>query len=165
MEEKIKILAEEFFSNLWIIFESVEVSKREEKYFTIKIETKESGKLIWNHGKNLDAISVILKKILIKNLKVDEKIKFYVEINDYIKTKNDRLKDFVLGKVKILDRNWEDIIFPYFSPYERKKIHDIVADLNRPEIFTKSIWEGKERRLHLCKLAKKLSIDIDSLDI
>lgn len=165
MDEKIKKLSEEFFSNLWIDFDSIEVLKKEEKFFTIKIETKESGKLIWSQGKNLDAITMILKKILLKNVENTEKVKFSLEINDYIKTKNDRLKDFVLGKVKILDKNWEDIIFPYFSPYERKKIHDIVADLNRPEIFTKSIWEGKERRLHLCKLAKKLSIDIDSLDI
>lgn len=165
MENKIKFLVEEFFTNLWIVFESLEISKKEEKYFTIKIETKDSGKIIWNHWKNLDAINQILKLILKRNLENYENFRFTLEINDYIKTKNDRLKDFVLNKVKILDKNWNDIVFPYFSPYERKKIHDIVSDLNRPEIFTKSIWEGKERRIYLCKAQKKLSIDIDSLDI
>lgn len=165
MENKIKILSEEFFKNFWINYDSIEISKKQENIFIIKIKTSESWKLIWPQWKNLDSLSSILKLIILKNLENSENIKIFLEINDYLKTKDERLKDFVLNKIKILDKNWEDIIFPYFSPYERKKIHDIVADLNRPEIFTKSIWEWKERRLHLCKLEKKLSIDIDSLDI
>lgn len=165
MEERIKVLSEEFFSNLWVSFEKIDILKKEENIFLIKVKTDDSWKIIWPHGKNLDSVSQILKMIILKNLENSENIKIFLEINDYLKSKDDRLKEFIISKIKIVEKTGKDLKMPFFTPYERKKIHDIVADLNRPEIFTKSIWEGKERRLHLCKLAKKLSIDIDSLDI
>lgn len=165
MENKIKNISLEFFKNFWIKFEELNVIKKEENIFLIKIQTPDSWKIIWPHGKNLDPISSILKLIILKNIENSDKIKIYIEVNDYLKTKDDRLKDFIISKIKIVEKTGTDLKMPFFTPYERKKIHDIVSNYWNPSIFTQSIWEWKERRIHICKAEKKLTIDIDSLDI
>lgn len=163
MENKIKTLSSVFFENFWIKFDNLEIIEAWENKFKIKILSEESSILIWKWWKNLDAINSILQIILKKNINPD--FKFFLEINDYSSSKDEKLKNFIISKIKILQKTWEDIILPYFSPYERKKIHDIVADYPDENIFTKSIWEEEERRIHLCKIEKKLTIDIDWLDI
>lgn len=165
MENKIKSMSLEFFTNFWINFEEINVEKKEENIFLIKLKTVDSWKIIWPHWKNLDAITIILKLIILRNIENSENFKIYLEVNDYLKTKDDRLKEFVFSKIKLVENSWQDLKMPFFSAYERKKIHDIVANYWNPSIFTQSIWEGKERRIHICKAEKKLTIDIDSLDI
>jgi predicted RNA-binding protein Jag len=54
---------------------------------------------------------------------------------------------------------------PFFSAYERKKIHSIVGEYWNPKIYTKSVWEWNERRLFICKTDEKLTIDLDWSDI
>lgn len=165
MENKIKDLSQEFFTNFWTKIENIEVVKKEENIFLIKVQTPDSGKIIWPHGRNLDSVTQVLKLIILRNLENSEKIRIYLEINDYLKSKDDRLKDFIISKIKIVEKTWNDLKMPFFTAYERKKIHDIVADYGNPSVFTQSIWEGNERRIHICKAEKKLSIDIDSLEI
>jgi predicted RNA-binding protein Jag len=94
-----------------------------------------------------------------------EKIKLHLEVNDYIKTKDDRLFDFIKKEISFLEKTGKDIKLPYFSSYERKKIHSIVHKMENKSIYTKSIWEGKDRRLYICKQNPKLTIDIDWDDI
>lgn len=165
MENKIKTLTEEFFNNFWIKNEKIEVTKKDENIFLIKIETPDSGKLIWPHGKNLDSVNTVLKTIILRNTEWLEKSRIYLEVNDYLKSKDDRLKDFVISKIKIVEKTSHEVKMPYFSAYERKKIHDIVANYGNSSIYTQSLWEWKERRIHIFKEEKKLTIDIESLDI
>lgn len=165
MNNEIKKISEDFFRNLWISFNSIDVTEKTENIFLIKIDTNDSWKIIWPHWKNLDSVSHILKLILIKNIESIGNKKIYLEVNDYLKSKDDRLKEFIISKIKIVEKTWKDLKMPFFSAYERKKIHDIVASYWNSSIFTQSIWEWKERRIHICKVEKKLSIDIDSLDI
>lgn len=165
MENKINNLAKDFFKNLGIKHDFIEVIKKEENIYLIKIQTEDSWKLIWPHWKNLDAVSSILKLIILKNIENSDNLRIYLEVNDYLKSKDDRLKDFIISKVKFVEKTWKDLKMPFFSAYDRKKIHDIVANYWNESIFTQSIWEWKERRIHICKAEKKLSIDIDSLDI
>lgn len=165
MNNKIKNIVEEFFNNLWIDIKNINVEEKEKNIFLIKIQTSDSWKIIWPHWKNLDSITNILKIIVLKKINDSEKIKIYLEVNDYLKSKDDRLKDFIISKVKFVEKTWKDLKMPFFSAYDRKKIHDIVANYWNESIFTQSIWEWKERRIHICKAEKKLSIDIDSLDI
>lgn len=165
MENKIKNLTVEFFTNFGIKFDEIQITEKEENIFLIKIQTPDSWKIIWPHGKNLDSVTQILKLIILKNIENSEKIRLYLEINDYLKSKDERLKEFIISKIKIVEKTGKDLKMPFFTPYERKKIHDIVAEYWNPGIFTQSIWEWKERRIHICKAEKKLTIDIDSLDI
>ena len=165
MEEKIKKLSEEFFTNFWINYDQIEIIKKDENIFLIKIQTKDSWIIIWPHWKNLDAVTWILKLIILKNLENSEAVRIYLEVNDYLKSKDDRFKDFIISKVKYVEKSGKDLKMPFYSSYERKKIHDFVAEYWNPSIFTKSIWEGKERRIHICKAKEKLSIDIDWMEI
>ena len=110
-----------------------------------------------------DAIQNILRLFLSKIN--NSKIKIHLEINDYRQEKDKRLFDFITSKIESVRKTGKDIMLPYYSAYDRKKIHSFVSVYNDDSIFTKSIWEEKERRLYICKQWKKLSIDIDWDDI
>lgn len=163
MVDKINSLTSDFFNNFWVKIESIEVKNEENNIFLIKIKSPESWLLIWPNWKNLDNITNILKLIIKKN--IIETIKIHIEINDYIKSKDDRLKTFILDKIKIVEKSWKDLMLPYYSAYDRKKIHSIVAEYKNDKIYTKSIWEWNQRRLYICKIDQKITIDLDWDDI
>ncbi len=164
VQRDIKALVWDFFDKLNINISTLEIDNIEESsIFNIKIETEESGLLIWPHGKNLNIIENILK--LMSSKRVWERIKLHIEINDYVKSKDDRLFDFIKSKIKFLEKTGKDIQLPFYSSYERKKIHWYVSEMKDKWIYTKSIWEWKERRLYICKQEKKLTIDMDWDDI
>ena len=73
---------------------------------------------------------------------------------------------FVESKISFIHQSNKEISLPLLSSYDRKKVHSFVAE-KHPDIITKSVGEGKERRLHLIKKEKKIdiSIDIDGDDI
>ena len=174
MQNQIKALVNELFEKLNIKIDLIEVKIEEEfNIFNIKVKTDESWLLIGHNGKNIDAIQNILKLMISKIVwthdnsesKKNHKIKLNLKINDYTKTKDDRLFDFIQKEILYLERTWKDIKLPFYSSYERKKIHSIVHKMANKLIFTKSVWEGKERRLYICKQKPKLTIDIDWDDI
>lgn len=158
MKKDIEEIIYVFFSNLWVNISKIDILDNN-FIFEIKIITNESWLLIWKDGKNYEAILNIVKSILRK--KFEENIKISLEINDYIKTRDELFKNKIIDLVKGVERNWFEKKLWFYSPYERKKIHSIVAELENKNIFTKSIWEGNDRRIYICKLEKKLTIDID----
>lgn len=162
MLEQIEKIAVDFFSKLQINITDLEVISEDEKIFNINIKTEESGLLIGTHWKNLEIITTILKLILLKN--IWDRIIIHIEVNDYLKQKDEKLYNFIRSKIEQIEKYWKDITLPFFTAYERKKIHSFVSDLNN-NIFTRSEWEGKDRRLCLWKEAEKLTIDIDWSDI
>ncbi len=162
MLEKIKKITEEFFSKLKVEVDNIEVKQEDENIFFIKLETNESHFLIWTHWKNLDVITNILKLILLKNLW--ENIVIHLEVNDYLESKDKKLFRFIESKIRIVEKTGKDVRLPFLTAYERKKVHSFVSDLNN-DLFTKSEWEWKNRRLFIWKEEKKLTIDIDWSDI
>jgi len=163
MVEKIKSLTDTFFENFWIKINSLEVINEEKNIFLVKIKSDESSLLIWPNWKNLDHISNILKLIIKNNF--EENIKIHIEINDYIKSKDDRLKSHIISKIKYVEKSWQDLMLPFYSAYDRKKIHSIVSEYKNDKIYTKSIWEWNERRLYICKINERITIDLDWNDI
>jgi len=163
MIDKINSLTNDFFNVFWVKINSIEIIKEENNIFIIKINTPESWLIIWPNWRNLDHVSNILKLIIKKNIL--EQIKIHIEINDYIKSKDDRLKELIISKIKIVEKDWKDLMLPYYSPYDRKKIHSIVSEYKNEKIYTKSIWEWRERRLYICKINQKITIDFDWDDI
>lgn len=163
MNKEIQLLVETFFNKFNIAFDSLEVSEEEKNIFLIKIKTSESWILIWPHWKNLEIIQWLLKLMITR--KINENIKLHLEINDYMENKDEKLYWFIKSKIVLVERNSKDIQLPFYSAYERKKIHSYVAEHWNKNIFTKSIWEGRERRLYICKKDGKLTIDIDWDDI
>jgi len=43
-------------------------------------------------------------KLILKN-NIEEKIKIHIEINDYIKSKDDRLKIQIISKIKFVEKS------------------------------------------------------------
>lgn len=162
MEDIIKSIVLSFFSKMLIEFSSIEVLKELENVYYIKLETNDSSLLIWTRWKNLEDIKSILKIIISK--KLGENIIIHIEINDYLKSKEDKLINYIKSKIEIVEKTNRDFRLPFFSAYERKKIHSYVSSL-KSDIYTKSEWEGKERRLYICKKNGKITIDLDWTDI
>jgi len=162
VEELIKNIVEEFFSKMLIDFSNLEVTKELENIYYIKIESTDSSMLIWTRWKNLEEIKSILKIII--NKKAEENIIIHIEINDYLKSKEDKLINYIKAKISYVNETNRDFRLPFFSAYERKKIHSYVSTL-KSDIYTKSEWEGKDRRLFICKKNGKMTIDSDGVDI
>ncbi len=163
MLEKIDNLSNIFFKNLWINIEQLEIVEEKENIFYIKIKTPDSWILIWQNWKNLISISNLLKLMINKN--TVQKVKIYFEVNDYLESKDERLKSLILEKIKYVEKTWSDLKLWFYSPYQRKKIHDIVSEYENNEIYTKSLWEWEERRIYICRKNPKMTIDIDGYDI
>ncbi len=160
----IKEITLNFFQKLCIEIENIEIVSEAENIYYIKLKTPDSWLLIWYSGKTLEDIRTVLKSIIAQNLE-NKHLILHVEINDYLSKKEDKLHDFVMKKIAIV-KAWKwDVVLPFFNSYERKKIHSYVCELNDSEIFTKSVWDGNERRLHICKKSKNITIDMDGIDI
>ena len=159
----IKSLVEEFLEKLLINIDTLEILNESDDVYFLKIKTSESSLFIGHSWKNLEDIKNILKNILSK--KFDKNIVLHLEVNDYISKKDDRLFNFISKKIDLLKKTWKEIILPFFNSYERKKIHSYVSELNDSSIYTKSVWEWNNRRLHLCKKSTNITIDIDWIDI
>lgn len=163
MLEIIEKLSKSFFDKLWVSIDSLEIINEEDNIFLIKIQSSDSPLLIWTNWKNLDNILNVIKLIIKNNL--EEPVRIHIEVNDYQKSKDEKLKKYVTSKIKFVEKSWKDLKLPFFSAYERKKIHSIVSEFNNPKIYTKSIWEWSERRLYICKIDEKITIDLDGNDI
>ncbi len=160
--EAVKEITSNFFNKMMIMLESLDVSKEDENIFYIKIKTQDSSLLIWYSWKNLEDIRTVLKWILSK---INNKnIILHLEINDYLSKKDDKLFDFIQKKIEAA-KNGKEIILPFFNAYERKKIHWYVTELKDDTIFTKSIGEWEERRIHIYTKNRNMTIDMDGIGI
>lgn len=178
--KEVEEIVKAFFHWLQTQTDSIEVTQDEEAIFSIQIQTQDSGIIIGPHGKNLASIQIILKLLLSK--KFDKKIKIHLEVNDYMASKDERLFEFIKREIGKVEQFGRDIKLPFYWAYERKKIHSYVSEYENDDIFTKSQWEGKERRLFICtknpkpqnketpkkkttEKKERLTIDIDWEDI
>lgn len=171
MEDKIKDISISFFDKLWVHYSDLNIVKQDKNIYLIKIITDESPLVIWSHWRNLEAIESIIKLII--STKNDEKIKLHLEVNDYIHSKDEKLKKYVISKVDFAIKINKDIRLNKLNPYERKKAHWFIWELNNENIYTESRWEWTERRLFICirdkelnkttqiKTNDKLTIDLD----
>lgn len=160
--DNIKSNIEYFFKLLWVWYTNLDISI-ESWVINIKIQTEESSLLIGYSWNNLESIRLVLKNILWNS--IWENISLHIEVNDYITSKENKLFFLVDNKIRKLDFE-NEIILPFLNSYERKKVHSyIIKNYSEKWIFTKSIWEWKNRRVHLFKKSPTLTIDIDWIDI
>jgi len=152
MKKEILTFCETFFEKLCVEIESVKIKKETESIFLIQLQSKDWDILIGKRGEDIDSLQRILQMCV--NNMFEEKIKIRLWINDYLKTKDERLYDFIDSKVKILLENGWEYMLPAYSAYERKKIHSYIAHIKKG-IKTKSKWKNRERRLYLMIDTKK----------
>lgn len=163
LQEQIKNISLDFLGKLDVVVDSIEIEKQESNIYNIKIKSPDSPIIIGHSWETLRDLKNILSMILNKNL--EEKVFIHIEINDYIESKDKRLFEFVKSKIDFCEKSGKEIILPFFSAYERKKIHSYVSELKNDKIIIKSAWEGKERRMHISKKEIRLTIDLNWNDI
>lgn len=164
--ENIAIIEEvvkNFFEKLMIKIENIEISLERENIYFIKISTEESWIVIWASGANLTNIKTLLGLMISK--KLNNNTILHLEINDYLEKKDEKLYNFIKSKIYLVRDTGREIKLPFFTSYERKKIHSYVNESWSKDIYTKSIWEWRDRRLYICKKDTRVSIDIDWVDI
>lgn len=163
MIDIVKKVTENFFEKLWIEISELEITNESKNIYKIKLKSEDSNLLIWTHWQNLEAIWRILKLLIVK--KSQEKVIIHIEVNDYLSSKDERLFDLVRSKLEYLNKYWKEIIMPILTPYERKKVHSFVIEFGWWRIYTWSVWEWNERRLHIYKMDSNITLDIDWVDI
>ncbi len=163
MREKVQEISRVFFEKMWIHMESFSVTEQKENAFFIKLITDDSALITSNRWAALHDIQKILCNLL--SLHFNMRIFIQVEVNDYLAEKDAQLFNTIDDKIELCLRQNKEIQLPFFSPYERKKIHNYIADKNLENIWTKSEGEWKERRLYICKKSKKMTIDMDWTEI
>lgn len=163
MNNTILEISTQFFNKMWVELETIEIEEEKESIYFIKIKSPDSALLIWNRGQTLSDIKRILSILL--SHKLDTKIIARIEVNNYLEEKEQQLFQFIDDKIASCNDSWKDIKLPFFSAYERKKIHNYISEKKLTDIHTKSEWEWKDRRLFICKPSKKMTLDIDGTEI
>lgn len=162
MKEQITTLGNDFFSKLGIDYSDLQVEEEWENIFRVSLKSDDSHLLIGPHGKNLEVLCTLLRLLVSKNC--EGFITLHLEVNDYLEQKDKKLQNFIQTKIEYVKDSGKEITLPFFTAYERKKVHSYVSE-NGGNVFTQSIGEGKDRRIHLCRKDEKMTIDIDGDDI
>jgi len=161
--EKIQNKAQTFFEKMGIVVEALEVNMEDIETCLITLKTPDSGILIGFSGKKLEDVRNILSCICTK-IPEYKRVKFHLEVNDYLAQKNEKLRSFIEKKLRIA-QSGKEVILPFFNAYERKKIHSIVSEFWDETLSTKSVGEWDQRRIHIVKSPQELTIDLDSVEI
>ncbi|MDP1845655.1 MAG: R3H domain-containing nucleic acid-binding protein [Candidatus Moranbacteria bacterium] len=107
------------------------------------IETKDSDLLIGQYGANLRSLQHILRAIARK--KTEEKMRFSIDVNDYLKQKIGSLEDLAqnLARQAVVEKR--PVVLRPMNAYERRVVHLALSGNN--QIRTESIGEGEERKV------------------
>jgi predicted RNA-binding protein Jag len=145
---------------------TVKCEDEERNIFFIHLETTDSKILIWTHGQTLESTKHLLSRMIENS--IESWITIHLEINDYLKSKDDKLFRYVDSKIDYVVKSQKEIVLPNFSSYERKKIHNYISEKKLDTIRSYSDWEWKDRIMHLApsgKTSSNINIDIDWIDI
>ncbi len=139
-------LFETFFRWLGIEVTSVSITEEGDD-ISVRVETPDSPLIIGMHGKNLEVFQHLLGRMAEK--KLGRFIHLHLEVNDYMKSKDERLFRFLDSKITFVMESGKAIRIPNLNSYERKKAHGYVSEKAIPWLETKSDGEWAERALFL----------------
>ncbi len=135
-----------FFTGTGIIIENLDI-KHEWEDLYITIQTPDSHLIIGMHGKNLDAFQHLLWRMAEK--KLWEFVHVHLEVNDYMKAKDERLFRFLDSKIAFVTETGKNTRIPNLTSFERKKAHGYISEKAIVGLTTKSEGEWSERALVL----------------
>ncbi len=137
-------IIENFFRGLGIELTSVTLSEEEDD-ISVRIETPDSPLIIGMHGKNLEIFQHLLSRMIEK--KLGHFIHLHLEVNDYMKSKDERLYRFFDSKIAFAMESGKTLHIGNLNSYERKKAHTYIAEKKIAGLATKSEWEWIARSL------------------
>lgn len=124
-----------FFRGLGITIESLEVTQDHESIH-IHLKTPDSALIIGMHGKNIDTIRHLLGRIAEKH--TGKFFHIHLEINDYMKEKDERLYRFLDKKIALVRSSGNPIPLPHLDAFERKKAHHYIQSLGIEGLMSES---------------------------
>ncbi len=130
---------------------SMEIDEEDEKYLRANIEGDDLGNLIGYRGNNLNALQIILSRILVSEL--DEPIKILVDINNYREKRKEYLISLARKAMQEAVESGQDVGLQPLSAFERRIIHMALKDDNK--VTTESEGEGEDRHV-IVKINKKI---------
>ncbi|MEG1705149.1 MAG: RNA-binding cell elongation regulator Jag/EloR [Clostridia bacterium] len=119
----------------------------DEKQVIVKIELDEPKHLIGYRGKTIESIQSILNAMLQRE--DAEYSKVFVEINNYKKEKEEKLKAFANKMADNVSKYKKPIKLEPMSSYERMIVHQELS--SRSDVMTESYGEEPNRRLVIKK--------------
>lgn len=135
MENTLLPFVTEFFTKLGIVTTNISVTVLGED-INIQVETPDSALLIGMHGKNIEVFQHLLSRMIERM--TDKFIHVHLEVNDYMKLKDEKLFRFLDSKIATITATGSSIRMPSLTSYERKKAHGYVADKNITGLKTQS---------------------------
>lgn len=115
----------------------------DEESFVVNIETAESNLLIGQYGVSLKALQHIAR--LLVRFRTDEKIKFLLDVNNYLQQKTNSLLEIARNAAVQAINERKPVILRPMSAYERRIVHLELAE--NENIKTESIGEGEARKV------------------
>jgi len=97
--------------------------------------------LIGRHGATLEAIQELTRMAVGRRL--DQRVRVIVDVEDYRKRREERMIERALDAARSVLETGEERVLDPMNPYERKLVHDAVADLGGLE--TSSRGEEPDR--------------------
>ncbi|OGD87354.1 hypothetical protein A3D81_02305 [Candidatus Curtissbacteria bacterium RIFCSPHIGHO2_02_FULL_40_17] len=122
---------------------TVEVSKEGEIFF-VDISSPDSALLIGKYGANLESLQFILA-VRIKALTGNEDFEVFVDINDWRRQKEEKLKKMAISIAEQVAQSAEEQPIYNLKSSERRVIHTVLAE--HPKVSTVSEGEGPDRHL------------------
>ncbi len=135
MAENIHLIATKFFDTLGLDYSTLTVEEEAPNIFRIRLESDDSQLLIGPHGRHLDDLTHLLKILTSKSQ--DDFVNLHIEVNDYLQKKDEKLLNYIQRKIDYVDSSGKEIILPFLTSYERKKVHSYVAENGR-DVYTQS---------------------------
>jgi predicted RNA-binding protein Jag len=161
MEHTLSPFVIDFFTKLGIVTTSITVDQVWED-INIRVETPDSALLIGMHGKNIEVFQHLLTRMIER--KTSDHIHVHLEVNDYMKLKNEKLYRFLDSKIAMVTSTGQSVRLPSLTPYERKKAHSYIADKNLVGLSSHSEWEGLDRALVLSYTGAVIPKSIPAID-
>lgn len=113
------------------------------------INTKDSRLLIGKQGANLYALEHLVHSMVAKNLaSLGESIRFSVDVNEYKKGREYRIKELVKEAVDDLKSSQTEIILPEMNKSERRFVHNYIQD-QFPHLNTESVGNEPFRKVKI----------------
>ncbi len=141
-----KAFLDTFFSNLGISVTALEIQEADDD-LSVRIETPDSPLLIGIHGKNIEAFQHLIWRFAEK--KLWRFVHVHLEVNDYMKAKDDRLFHFLDSKISGVMETGKPTQIKNLSAFERKKAHNYISEKHIEWFSTKSEGEWENRMLIL----------------
>jgi predicted RNA-binding protein Jag len=146
MQEQVSSLLMAFFQGLGIAYTDIQIRLEGQDAF-IDIQTPDSALLIGMHGKNIEAFQHLLSRMIEKI--VWKFVHVQLEVNDYMKAKDERLFRFLDTKIAFVTSTGKSSKIPNLNAQERKKAHNYIAVKEIAGLTTKSEGTPEDRVLIL----------------